>query len=97
MSELGRNIISKFIKENEKKQTILKQKEDEIENYRHSKPSVQYNPWKSSNHVITEFSKFPGDKIHSFKEEKKDDNYLQGPFKIPKKTGDFFEKSIKLI
>jgi hypothetical protein len=97
MSELGRNIISKFIKENENKETRLKQKEDEIENYRHSKPTIQYNTWKNSYNIISEFSKFPGDKVHSFRHEKKDNNYIQGPLKIPKKIGDFFEKTIKLI
>jgi hypothetical protein len=97
LSELGRSIVSKFVKENQEKESQLKKKEEDIVAYKYSKPPPKYNPWKFSNHIINEFSTPTGDKIHSFKTEPKRKFLIQEPFKIPKRTGDNFEKSVKLI
>ena len=45
---------------------MMKEKEEYIYNYCHSKPFIYYNPWKFSNHIINEFNRSPADKIHSF-------------------------------
>jgi hypothetical protein len=97
LSELGRNIVSKFMKENQEKESQLKKKEEEIVTHKYSKPDPKFNPWKFSNHIIAEFSKPTVDKIHSFKTEPKKKKLIQEPFKIPKRTGNFFETSVKLI
>jgi hypothetical protein len=97
LSELGHSIISKFVKDNQEKESTLKKKEEEIVKYKYSKPEPKYNPWKFSNHIIKEFSIPSGDKIHSFKTEPKRKFLIQEPFRIPKSTGDNFEKSVKLI
>jgi len=97
LSELGRSIVSRFIKENESKESTIKLKDEEYFKYKHSKPLVNYNSWKFSNHVIEEFSKCPGDDIYAFKPWPKSKNLISQPFKRPKRDGEFFEKGIKLI
>ena len=51
-------------------------KEEELLEYRHSKPPLCLNPWKPANHVITEFSILPADKVHSFRVETKKKEFL---------------------
>ena len=90
LSTYGDKLIKKFIKENNNREKTLRKKEEELWEYRHSKPPLNINPWKPANHVITEFSVPPGDKIHSFRVEKKKPFLIQEPFRIPKKDGDYF-------
>ena len=91
LSSLGQKMINKFKRENSMREKIMKTKEEELWEYRHSKPPLCLNPWKPANHVITEFSILPADKVHSFIVEKKNNNFLvQEPFRIPKKDGDYF-------
>ena len=90
LSAYGDKLIQKFIKENAHRERTLRKKEDELWEYRHSKPPLSINPWKPANHVITEFSVPPGDKIHSFRVEKKKPYLIKEPFRIPKKDGDYF-------
>ena len=97
LSELGQSIISKFMKENEIKETTLKKKEEEIEKYKHRKHQVVVNPWMSANHIITEFSKPVGDKVVFYKKEPKRKFLIQEPFRRPKRDGEFFESGVKLI
>lgn len=96
LSPYGEELISKFVKENTERENSLRQKEKELWEYKHSKPLPNINPWKPANHVITEFSVPPGDKIHSFRVEKKKEFLIKEPFLIPKKDGDYFyDRKIK--
>ena len=93
LSSLGQKMINRFKREHMRKikRKKKKTKEEELLEYRHSKPPLCLNPWKPANHVITEFSILPADKVHSFIVEKKNKNFLvQEPFRIPKKDGDYF-------
>lgn len=91
----GKRIISKFMNDNEDKEKIIKEKEDFIYKYIHSKPPLEYNTWKFSNHIIKEFSRCPADKVHSFAAEiKPKPSYLAKPFRRPKEYGDYFDKNI---
>lgn len=91
LSSLGQKKINRFKRENSMREKIMKTKEEELLEYRHSKPPLCLNPWKPANHVITEFSILPSDKVHSFRvETKKKDFLVQEPFRIPKKDGDYF-------
>ena len=91
VSSLGQKMINRFKRENSMREKIMKTKEEELWEYRHSKPPLCLNPWKPANHVITEFSILPADKVHSFIVENKNKNFLvQEPFRIPKKDGDYF-------
>ncbi len=97
LSDVGRSIVSKFINENEIRERKLKEKEEEIEDYKYSKPPVNYNKWKFSNHIVEEFSKVPADEIHSFKKHPKPKYLIKEPFRKPKDFGDYFDKSVKLL
>jgi len=91
----GKRIIGKYIKDNEKREKILKEKDDYIFKYLHSKPPVEYNTWKYSNHIIKEFSRPPVDKVHSFAADiKPTPKYMTKPFRRPKENGDYFDKNI---
>ena len=91
LSSFGQKKINRFKRENSMREKIMKTKEEELLEYRHSKPPLCLNPWKPANHVITEFSILPADKVHSFRvETKKTDFLVQEPVRIPKKDGDYF-------
>ena len=91
----GKRIITKYMKDNEKKEKIFKEKEAFLYKFYHSKPPLQCNSWKFSNHIIKEFSIPPGDKIYSFaKENKPKPKYMAKPFRRPKDCGDYFDKNI---
>jgi hypothetical protein len=96
LSELGKNIITKFINDNEEKIKTLREKEEEIFKYNHSKHPVEFNPWKFNNHSLQELSTIPADKVHSFKTMPKPKYLIHEPFKRPKIYGDYFEKRINL-
>ena len=83
------------MKINDDREKILKEKDDLMYNYLHSKPPVKYNPWKFSNRIIKEFSRCPSDKVHSFAKDKlPKPNYLAEPFRRPKIYGDYFAKNV---
>ena len=91
----GKRILGKYIKDNEKREKKLKEKDDYIFKYLHSKPPVEYNTWKYSNHIIKEFSRPPIDKVHSFAADiKPQPKYMTKPFRRPKENGDYFDKNI---
>ena len=58
--------MNKFISQNLKKEKQLKDYEDSIWKYKHSKPPLDINGWLPFNHIKEEFSKFPADQVHSF-------------------------------
>lgn len=97
LGSLGRNIIDKFTNQNSDLERRMRETEKSIWEYRHSKPPLDLNKWKWSNHLINEFSVSPGDKIHSFRVEKKKPFLIQEPYRIPKKEGDYFEPRVKLV
>ena len=49
---------------------LLRKTEDNFFAYKHSKPPLELNTWKFSNHEIKIFSTPPLDKVHSFRVEK---------------------------
>lgn len=95
LSEVGKKIVTKFIKDNEDKLIKSKQKEEEIYKYKHSKHPIQYNPWKFTNHSLKEFSTIPADRIHSFKKYPKPKYMVEEPFRRPSEYGDYFEREVK--
>lgn len=95
LGKLGKKIISFYIKDNQENEKIMKQKEEYIYKYYHSKPHFEREQWKYSNHIIKEFSTPPLDKIHMNKPEiKKIPKYKTKPFRRPKIYGDYFDKNI---
>jgi hypothetical protein len=82
--------MNKFISQNLKKEKQLKDYEDSIWKYKHSKPPLNINGWLPFNHIKEEFSKFPADQVHSFRKEPKKKYLIEEPFLIPKKEGDYF-------
>lgn len=83
------------MKDNDKKEKILKEKDDFIFKYFHSKPTLECNSWKFSNHIIKEFSRPPVDKVYSFAIDiKPKPKYMTKPFRRPKENGDYFDKNI---
>ena len=97
LGKTGKRIIEKYMKNNEKNEKICKEKEEFIYKFYHSKPPLECNTWKFSNHIIKEFSRPPIDKVHSFAHEiKPKPKYMTKPFRRPKETGDYFDKNIYL-
>ena len=90
LGSLGSKIIRNFIKDNDKKEEIYREKEKEYYEYLHSKHDNKYKVWKSSMYGPEYFSSPPEDKIVSFKKEKP--KLIKIPFKPSKKTGTYFEK-----
>ena len=91
----GKRVILKFLKDNEKREKIIKEKEDFIYKYYYSRPPVDINPWRFSNHIIKEFSKSPVDKVHFFSHPLEPiPKYLNKPFRRPKENGDYFDRNI---
>ena len=90
LGKYGEKLINTFKKQNEKMEKNLRNKEELLWEYRHSKPPLYLNPWKSNLHVKEEFSKSPADKVHSFRVERKKKFLITDPFRIPKKDGDYF-------
>lgn len=77
---------------------LLRKTEDNFFAYKHSKPPLELNTWKFSNHEIKIFSTPPLDKVHSFRVEKEPKpNYMTKPFKRPKIDGDYFDKHIGIL
>ena len=94
----GKNLMSKFMNNNKKMENALRNNENNFFIYTHSKPPLELNKWKFSNHIIYEFSTPKLDKVYSFRVEKKPQpNYLTKPFRRPKIDGDYFDKHIGII
>lgn len=97
LSPIGQSIISRFITENENKENELRKKENDYINYLHTKKSLNINQWKYNGNKNDYFSIFPGSKVNSNIKDIKPKRLINIPFKIPKKTGTFFDKNIKLL
>ena len=73
----------------------MKEKDDYLYKYYHSKPIFEINQWKSSAHSIKEFSRPDIDKIHSYSiDVKPKPKYMTKPFRRPKIYSDYFNKKI---
>ena len=95
LGKIGKRIISYYIKNNNKNEKIMREKDDFLYNYYHSKPFFEYNPWKFSNHIIKEFSIAPIDKINSYSlDVKTKPKYMVKPFRRPKIYSDYFDKKV---
>ena len=91
-------MIKVFINENDKREKKIRDDEEKLYLYKHSKPPIQYNSWKFSNHVIEEFSKSKVDDVHGFREKNKTKyQYTTDPFRRPKDIGDYFDKHIGIL
>lgn len=98
LDKSGKKLIKTFIGQFEKKKQQIMDNEEQLYKYKHSKPPLQINPWKFSNHVINEFSRPKIDQEYSFKEEvKKKYDYTVEPFRRPGDHGDYFDKHIGII
>ena len=95
LGKLGKKIISYYIKDNDEKEKIMKEKDEYIYKYYHSKPVFEKNPWKYNDYSIKEFSRPPIDKIHIFSLEiKEKPKYIVKPFRRPKIYSDYFDKNL---
>ena len=93
LGDYGEKLIETFKKQNLLKEKLLKDKEEEIWKFKHSKPPVFINPWKATNHQNEYFNFVPFDKVYSFKVEKKQKNLLHSsPFLPQRRIGDYFYK-----
>ena len=73
----------------------MKEKDDYLYKYYHSKPIFEINQWKSSAHSIKEFSRPDIDKIHSYSiDVKPKPKYMTKPLRRPKIYSDYFDKKI---
>ena len=91
----GKTMMTKFIETNKKIENALRTNEKNFFIYKHSKPPLELNKWKFSNHIINEFSTPKLDKIYSFRVDKKlAPKYMTKPFRRPKIYGDYFDKNI---
>lgn len=104
LGNYGQTLISKFTKENEHRINELRTKEETIWKLFHSprRPPIEWNNWKPTVNRIEEFMKVEPDKIqkNSKEEEKikqikdKKEYLIQAPWRIPKKDGTYFDKTI---
>ena len=94
----GKRMITQFIKENKKVEKALITNENNFFAYLHSKPPLELNKWKFSNHIIKQFSVPELDKIYSFRTDKPPKpKYMTKPFRRPKIYGDYFDKNIGIL
>ena len=83
------------MKKNKNKENILKENDNNVFKYMHSKPPLLLNKWKYSNHIIKNFSVPHVDKVYSFRVDKRPEpSYIAKPFRRPKDNGDYFDKNI---
>ena len=98
LAPYGKNLISIFIKDNDKREQKQKIFEEKLYEFKHSKPPVYLNPWKFSNHVMGEFSKYKGDEVYGYRERPKTKYaYTVEPFRRPKEHGELFDKHIGIL
>ena len=94
----GKKLIKLFINDHDKKEQKQKMEEEELYVFKHSKPPLNLNPWKFSNHVIEEFSRPKADEIYGYREKKKVKYaYTVDPFRRLKDQGDLFDKHIGIL
>ena len=94
----GKKLMKVFINENDKREQKMKDDEEKLYIYKHSKPPIQFNSWKFSNHVIEEFSRPKADEIHGFRQKEKTKyKFTVDPFRRPKEKGDYFDKHIGIL
>ena len=92
LSPLGRSIITKFITSNERKM-----KEKEWTKFIHTKKKEDKSNWRYPRAHGGIFSEPGADSVYTYKKEKRPKPLNEIPFRIPKKKGTFFDKSIKLL
>lgn len=92
LSDVGRNIIDKFVLDNQNREKSAKRWEDEIDKYKHSKPPVICNPWKYTHQIGDYFSSPKADKVHMFSKPLKEKLANPRPFLRTKVEGDYFNK-----
>ena len=98
LAPYGKNLIRIFMNENDKREQKQRADEEKLYIFKHSKPPLNLNPWKFSNHVIGEFSRFKADEIYGYREKKKVKYaYTVDPFRRPKEQGDLFDKHIGIL
>ena len=91
LGNYGEKSIKTFKKQNSKREKILRDKEELLWKYKHSKPPIFINPWKATNHENEYFNFVPFDKVYSFNVEKKQKNLLHSfPFLPQRKIVDYF-------
>jgi hypothetical protein len=94
----GKKMIKKFMETNKQLENSMRNNENNFFIYLHSKPPLQLNKWKFSNHVIEHFSVPKLDKVYSFRVDKTPKpKYMTKPFRRPKIDGDYFDKHIGII
>ena len=94
----GKKMITQFIEENKKVENALIRNENNFFSYLHSKPPLELNKWKFSNHIIKQFSVPELDKVYSFRIEKPiKPKYMTKPFRRPKIYCDYFDKNIGIL
>ena len=98
LAPYGKNLIRIFMNENDKREQKQRDDEEKLYIFKHSKPPLNLNPWKFSNHVIGEFSRPKADEIYGYREKKKVKYaYTVDPFRRPKEQGDLFDKHIGIL
>ena len=82
LSPLGRNIMEKFVKDNDKKEKELRLKDIEYNEYLHSKKKGTENVWKCPKAHGEFFSVPNGDVVTSYKKDKRPKRLIDIPFRI---------------
>ena len=94
----GKKLMKKFMETNKQLENSLRNNDTNFFIYLHSKPPLELNKWKFSNHVIEHFSTPKLDKVYSFRVDKPPKpKYMTKPFRRPKIDGDYFDKHIGII
>lgn len=103
LSPLGEKIIAHFKKDNQQREEYLKKKEKELWDFKHSKSSIELRRNNSKRWIYTnkssggEFNPLSIDNIVSIKKPPRPKYVIKVPYRIPKKEGDYFEKTLKLL
>ena len=98
LTNYGKKTIKKFMEQNKEKENFLKENDNNVFKYMHSKPPLNLNKWKYGNHIIEYFSIPHLDKVYSFRvDTKPDPEYMTKPFRRPKDDGDYFDKHIGIL
>ena len=94
----GSKTLTKFIENNKMIEKELRANEENFFKYLHSKPPLNLNNWKFSNHIMEYFSVPKLDKVYSFRIDKSPKpKYMTKPFRRPKIDGDYFDKHIGIL
>jgi len=94
----GKKMIRTFIGQYAKTEQKIRDDEEKLFKYKHSKPPLKLNQWKYSNHIIKEFSRPKIDEIYTPRDEIKPKyQYTVEPFRRPGDYGDYFDKHIGIL